>query len=89
MRVPALICIGLSIAAAGCASSQQQQAPTSGAAPAGAPVAIKAPQPDPRYRTGSRVPLPPDEEGAQSVSAASREEHEEAMRRTMGGARGN
>ena len=88
MQVPAaLLAVSVCIAALGCATPQQQ-GPTSGARPATA-ATVKQPQQEARYRTGSRVPLPADEEGAQSVSAASREAHEEEMRRVMNGARGN
>jgi len=63
--------VAISVCAAGCAAPEQQTAPASAARP----------QPEPRYVTGSRVPLRESDEGSQSVSGISKDAYEDEMRR--------
>ena len=79
----ALLAIGVCVAVYGCATPQQQAGiPSSGSA--AAPSNSQKPtQQQARYRTGSRVPLPEGDDGAQSVSGISKDAYDEEMRRMV------
>jgi hypothetical protein len=78
----ALLAIGVCVAAFGC-STPQQQAGTPSSASAAAPSNSQKPTQQARYRTGSRVPLPEGDGGAQSVSGVSKDDYEDEMRRMV------
>jgi len=73
-----LAIVAICAATYGCATPEQQTA---------APSAAQA-QPQPRYVTGSRLPVREEETGASNVSAASKAAYEEEVRRTMSGSYG-
>lgn len=78
----ALLAVGVCAAAYGCATPEQKTA-----APSAAPSASTA-QPPARYVTGSRLPVRDEDQGASSVSAASKEAYQEAVQNMNTGSSG-
>jgi hypothetical protein len=79
----ATLAIGISAAAFGCATADQQKT----AATPSAPPAVSAPHPQERYVTGSRLPVR-DDSGTGSVSSGNKSSWEDEMRRSTSGSYG-